>query len=222
MTSCAHSVLFLGKRDDEHVEKALQFCERNFSEVTVCLGEWGDALPDIALRWEGDFIFSYLSRWIVPEDLLGRARIAALNFHPAPPEYPGFGPNNFALYEGSKVFGVTCHHMDHRVDSGSIVAVSRFAVFGTDTVCTLLDRTYSYQLVLFFEIVSTILKGDELPTTQESWGPKKTTRKELDQLGIITVDMDRGEIARRLRATNFRAWKPVLSLHGFNFELKAE
>ena len=54
--------------------------------------------PKEAKKWQGDYIISYLSRWIVPSYLLNNAKIASFNFHPASPEYPGIGCNNFALY----------------------------------------------------------------------------------------------------------------------------
>ena len=93
------SILFLGKKKDEHVEKALNFCHTHITDVTVFLGEWGDPLPQDIDDWNGDYIISYLSRWIVPEYILKKAKVAAINFHPASPDYPGFGPNNFALYD---------------------------------------------------------------------------------------------------------------------------
>lgn len=214
------SVLFLGKQNDEHVEKALAFCQRNLSDVTAHLGEWGDPLPEDVESWEGDYIISYLSRWVVPEALLNRAKVAAINFHPASPDYPGIGCNNFALYEEASEYGVTCHHMAPRVDTGSIVAVRRFPVFPEDNVASLLSRTYDYQLVLFYEVVNHILRGDDLPTAEESWTRSPFSRKEFDELGRITPDMSEDEVARRVRATAFGKWKPTVELQGFVFELK--
>ena len=105
------SLLFLGKADDPDCARALEFCQQAFAPVTYCLGKWGDPLPGKVQEWEGDYIVSYLSRWVVPDALLKRARKAAINFHPASPEYPGIGCNNFALYENASEYGVTCHHM---------------------------------------------------------------------------------------------------------------
>lgn len=136
------SVLFLGKENDGHVQKALDFCRLNFTDVTACLGKWGDPLPEDIERWEGEYVISYLSRWVVPEYLLKKAKVAAINFHPASPDYPGIGCNNFALYEEAKEYSATCHHMASRVDTGAIIAVKRFPVFPSDSVSTLLSRTY--------------------------------------------------------------------------------
>ncbi len=216
------SVLFLGKKDDEHVEKALKFCHRNFSDVISYLGRWGDPIPEDLGWWEGEYIISYLSRWVVPECLLQKARFAAINFHPASPDYPGIGCNNFALYDNTREYGVTCHHMSSRVDTGAIIAVKRFPVFPTDNVATILLRTYDYQLVLFYEIATLILEERELPVSEELWTRKPYSRKEFNELGRITPDMTREEIAKRVRATTFGVWKPTLELHGFVFELKTE
>jgi methionyl-tRNA formyltransferase len=214
------SVLFLGKKKDEHVKKALKFCQLNFTDVTAYLAKWGDPLPEDIGSWEGEYIISYLSRWVIPEYLLRKVRIAAINFHPASPQYPGIGCNNFALYEKAKEYGVTCHHMTSCVDKGAIIAVKRFPVFATDNANTLLSRAYDYQLILFYEIASLLLEGKKLPVSEESWTRKPFTRKELDQLGRITPDMSKEEVAKRIKATNFGVWKPTIELQGFVFELK--
>lgn len=222
MNKSGGSVLFLGKERDEHVAAALEFCQSNFTDVTAHLGKWGDPLPEAVGGWDGDYIISYLSRWVVPEHLLNRATFAAINFHPASPEYPGIGCNNFALYEEAREYGVTCHHMTSHVDTGAIIAVERFPVFASDNVATLLSRTYAYQLVLFYEVVSSILEGKKLPESEERWARRPFTRREFNELGRITPDMTKEEIAKRIRATTFGRWRPALELQGFVFELRSE
>ncbi len=216
----SNRILFLGKKKDEHCLKALNFCQNNFENVTHYLGDWGEKIPEDIGSWSGEYIISYLSRWIVPEYLLNKAQIAAINFHPASPEYPGIGCNNFALYENAKEYGVTCHHMDNTVDTGEIIAVKKFQVFSNDNVHTLLSRTYDFQLVLFYEIMGKILNNEKLPQSKEKWGRKPFTRKEFNELGIITPNMDEEEIKRRIRAINYGPWKPKLELHGIVFEPK--
>jgi len=216
------SILFLGKENDVYVNKAIEFCQLNFSNIIYNLGKWGDALPNHIKQWEGDFIISYLSRWIVPEDLLKKAKIAAINFHPASPEYPGFGCNNFALYEEATEFGVTCHHMAPKVDTGKIISVKRFPIFKTDNVETLLSRTYDYQLFLFYEIMNHIIIYKQLPTSNESWTRKPFTKKKLDNLMMLRPDMNKEEFSKVIKATYFKSWKPTIELNDFIFELKTD
>ncbi len=214
------SLLFLGKADDADCARALEFCQERFARVTFCLGRWGDPLPPDIRAWEGDYIVSYLSRWVAPADLLARARKAAINFHPASPEYPGIGCNNFALYEDAREYGATCHHMASKVDTGAIIAVKRFPVYPNDDVDSLLKRTYENQMALFFEIATLIADGRELPVSSEKWTRPPFTRKQFNELFVIKPDMSREEIARRIRAVSYKHWQPYMEIEGYRFEYK--
>jgi len=214
------SLLFLGKADDEDCARALAFCQTNFPSVSFCLGKWGDPLAPEIRAWEGDYIISYLSRWVVPADLLARAKRAAINFHPASPEYPGIGCNNFALYEDAKEYGATCHHMASKVDTGAIIAVKRFPVYPDDNVESLLKRTYEHQIELFFEIAGMIAKGKELPVSDEKWTRPPFTRIQFNELFRITPEMSKEEIARRVRAISYKHWQPYVEIEGYRFEYK--
>ncbi len=220
MTHNNVSVLFLGKAGDPDCARALEFCQQRFARAAYCLGQWGDPLPKAARVWQGDYILSYLSRWVVPEEILQRARKAAINFHPASPDYPGIGCNNFALYEGGREYGVTCHHMASKVDTGRIIAVRRFPILAEDDVAALLKRTYENLITLFLEIAGQLAEGKELPESSEKWTRRPFTRKEFNELFKITADMSREEIARRVRAISYKDWQPYIEIEGFRFEYK--
>lgn len=222
MEKTESSILFLGKADDSYCARALAFCQESFTDVTSCLGVWGDPLPENARNWRGDYVISYLSRWVVPAHLLERARKASFNFHPASPDYPGIGCNNFALYEDAKEYGVTCHHMAPKVDTGAIIAVKRFPVYPTDGVAELLERTYDNQIALFFKIVSLLAEGKELPISDERWTRPPFTRVQFNELFVITPEMSREEIARRIRAISYKHWQPYVELQGYRFEYKPQ
>jgi methionyl-tRNA formyltransferase len=208
MNAPVRSVLFLGKANDAWTGRAAEFCRLNFAEVSAHVGNWGEPFPGGARAWHGDCIISYLGRWIVPGDLLRRAN-TALNFHPGPPEYPGYGCNNFAIYDDAREYGVTCHHMAARVDTGAIIAVRRFSVFPADNAGTLLARAYDYQLALFYDIVGLLIRGDSLPVCGERWTREPYTRKQFSELARVTPDMSEKEIARRKRATAVGTLKPA-------------
>lgn len=220
MTQSTDSLLFLGKAEDPDCARALDFCKENFSNVTYCLGKWGDPLPENIRKWEGDYIISYLSRWVIPQELLDRAKKAAINFHPASPEYPGIGCNNFALYEDAKEYGVTCHHMASKVDTGNIIAVKRFPISPEDNVEILLKHTYENQIALFFEIATLMAEGKELPTSPEKWTRPPFSRKQFNELFKITPEMSADEVQRRIRAISYGPWQPYIEIHGHRFEYK--
>jgi methionyl-tRNA formyltransferase len=198
------SILFIGKKDDFYCEKAAEFVTLHFPEHKIVLGKRNDVFPEnITSSWQGDYIISYLSPWIISEDLLKSAGKAAINFHPGPPEYPGIGCTNFAIYHEDKTYGVTCHHMNKKVDTGKIIAVRRFPVYESDTVLSLTHRCYAHILVLFYEVLSAVLDGRNLPIVSEHWTREPFKRIELNALCELTTDMSESEIKRRVRAVTF-------------------
>jgi len=212
-------VLFCSKSDDENCEKALYFLRQNCSNVTVCTGDWGDEIPSEMFSWTGDYIFSYMSKWIIPESVLNRANALTINFHPAPPSRPGAASANYALYEGDKEFGVTCHYITSKVDSGKIIMTKKFHIFDYDNVSSLLKRTHEKLLELFIEIVTIIKEGRDLPECDEIWNRSNFhKRNDLNEnLRRIPADVSIEEFERRIRATVFNEWKPYIVIHGVKF-----
>ena len=204
-------------------ESAQRFVRAHVPDAIVVHGERHDPLPATVADWSGDYIVSFLCPWVLPAATLGRARKAALNFHPAPPEYPGTGCYNFAIYDSAAQYGVTCHHMLPRVDSGPIVRVLRFPLLPDDTVALLKERSMSYLLTLFYEVLGVIAVGGSLPRSREKWTGKARRRAELDELCRITGDMSIAEIERRVRATTFPgAPGPFFEADGRRFDVTSE
>jgi methionyl-tRNA formyltransferase len=216
------SILFLGKKNDEYCDRALAFVAANFENVTTYYSAWGEAMPQEIRNWRGDYLLSYLCRWVVPLAVIQTAKKAAINFHPASPAYPGIGCNNYALYDNATEYGVTCHHMTQKVDDGKIIAVKRFPVLPTDDVGSLLRRSYEFQLVLFYEIVGKMLTNEALPESNERWTGKHRSRAEFNTLGMIRPEMSDDEVARRVRAVSYGDFQPTVDLGGFRFELKVD
>jgi methionyl-tRNA formyltransferase len=176
-----------------------------------------------------DWLISYLCPWILPKEILDQARHNC-NFHPAPPEYPGTGCYNFALYDGAKEYGVTCHRMEPMVDSGEIYKVRRFPVFSHDSVDTLQDRTDDIMFELYQQILGQLAGGEEsevLKTCGEHWAPGKTptSSRDLDRLRVVPFDASAGELARRARAMAHRRYHSggaCIELHGSRFYIPFE
>ena len=211
-------VLLLTKRDSWS-EKAGQLAEVVFGDGLVWIkGTVGEPFPPQATLPEPDYLISFLSPWIVPKHVLEAAGVS-INFHPASRDYPGIGCYNFCLYENSAYYGATCHHMVEKVDRGKIVEERRFRVLGHDTVETLKLRTMIVMLAMYHDIVLSIAAGLALPEAPESWSRQPFTRAQLNELCNISPDMNREEIARRIRATVYpgRAG-PTVMLGGASFK----
>jgi methionyl-tRNA formyltransferase len=212
------SVLILGNEENQYTSRVITHIQERFEDVSIALGTWKDPFPKELHDWQGDYIISYLSRWIVPAKVLDKAQKGAINFHPAPPEYPGVGCLNFALYEDVKEYGTTCHYMAPKVDAGPIIKVKRFPVLPEDTVSTLLQRTYEHQYDVFLEVIDLMVLKKALPLANEHWSLTCHTRKDLNALAELNIRMTPQEIKRRIRATNYGPWRPKLRWEDMVFE----
>ncbi len=228
-------MILLFTKNDEWSCKAARIAKDIFGkdEVYWYHGEVGDPFPEDVHHWNAKTVLSFLSPWIIPEHVLDQADVA-LNWHPGPREYPGIGCYNFALYDGAKMFGVTCHFMDPTVDTGRIVDEQRFSVFAHDTVETLKRRTMVVMLAMFIDTVQRIIHTDDGASLKRmmadgvvgpfgalvKWNRRPYTRCELNELCRITPDMDAEEVARRIRATTFPgAPGAFIDIQGHRFEV---
>jgi len=151
-----------------------------------------------------DLVLSYLyPRKILPP-LIDRARVACLNFHPAPlPDMRGVGGYNIAILEGRGDWGVSAHHVDESFDTGDLVAVERFAIDPERETAFSLDlRSQERLLALFRDVLGRVLAGAELPRTPQGEG-RYVTRAELEALRRVRPGDD---VARKLRAFWYPPW----------------
>lgn len=218
----SQSVLFLGKRGDPLCQQAYEYCLNSFEKVEGYMGSWGGPLPESVRIWQGDIVISYLSRWVVPISVLEAAKNVAINFHPATPDYPGIGCNNFALYHGVDSYGATCHYMAKTVDTGKIIKVKTFAVTPQDNVQSILEKTYQAQYELFQEVAGMLRNGQPLPDSELTWTRKPFTRVEFEELFKIKLSMDKDEIARRIRAVSFGQFQPYIQIGKHRFKYVPE
>jgi methionyl-tRNA formyltransferase len=215
-------IFFIGKKHDENAILAAAEVKKLFPQAIILFGQRGDEFPQEYLSWKGDYLFSYLSPWIIPKVLLENTLKAAINWHPGPPEYPGIGCTNFAVYNEEKLYGITCHYMLPKVDTGRIIEVRRFSVTGDDGVFSITQKCYSLILDSFYGVIEKIKTNLPLPMSDESWKRRPYTRKELDDLTEITMEMSIEEIERRIKATTFdRPWA-FISVKGKKFYFKEE
>jgi methionyl-tRNA formyltransferase len=200
-----YKILFICKKNNHYCEEAANYIEAHFDNVLVvrlAKGEGQDCL-EVCNQWQGDLLISYLSPLIIPEDILNKARMGGVNLHPGPPEYPGIGCTNFAIYNEESRFGVTCHYMEKDVDSGSLIWVRRFPIHLNESVYSLTQRCYTYLQELFYQLMDCVIEQKDIPLSEEVWLRKPYTRKQLNDLALVTDNMSDNEVLRRIRAMNF-------------------
>jgi methionyl-tRNA formyltransferase len=165
-------------------------------------------------------LVAFASGVIVPADLLVRFGHGAYNFHPGPPNYPGWVPAHFALYDRADAFGVTFHAMAERVDSGAILDVVSFPIPQGCSLMGLGELAYAHLLQLFEVWAEPLARETFLtPRCALSWSGRANTRRRYKDACDIPLDISRDELWRRMRAFggNHYGIVPAIKLHGVTF-----
>jgi len=222
------NVLFFGKQDCDYSNQALTHLSfLGFNVTSVFSKDRQDAIPEDLLLWKGAYIFCFRSYFLLPQSLIDRAEIAAINFHPGPVEYPGSGCINWALYEDAAFYGVTAHLMNENIDNGDVLECRRFPILKQDNVTTLLklahlktfDLLIDFTTGLFLEGKS-FLDKKLLASINEKWSGKARKMKEIDILQRIDLSCSREELQRLIRSTHVTNFPLEINFHGYKFILK--
>lgn len=165
-------------------------------------------------------LVAFVTDVIVPAEILCELIYGAFNFHPGSPEYPGWAPAHFALYERAERFGVTLHAMTERVDAGPIFDVELFPVAAHSTVLELERLAYAQLARMFWSWANVLATREALiPRTSMRWADKKNSRRTYKALCNIPPDIPKEDLARRMRVFggHHDGITPSSDLHGCEF-----
>jgi len=165
-------------------------------------------------------LIAFTTGTIVPAAVLDAFGHGAYNFHPGPPDYPGWAPAHFAIYEQAKTFGATAHVMTERVDAGPIVGTETFPIPPDIGVRRLEELAYISLAYLFWRLSKALAtESAPLRVLPIRWNPRKSTRRDYAEMCRIPMDISKAELDRRVKAfhDDFRAIYPTIVLHGVEF-----
>jgi methionyl-tRNA formyltransferase len=165
-------------------------------------------------------LIAFATPVIVPPHVLNALGFGAYNFHPGPPQYPGWAPAHFALYEQAMEFGATVHAMAERVDSGPIVDAALFPIPPEISVLGLEGLAYAHLAQLFWKLARTLAtQAEPLPERPLQWSARKYSRRAYQAVCDIPPDITKEELDRRLRAFGSNHWgmAPTIHVHGVAF-----
>ena len=169
-----------------------------------------------------DVLLNFLAPMIVPDVVLRSVRRDAINFHPAPPAWPGIGSASYALYHGDATFGATAHRMTTTIDGGEIVRVATFSVEPDDTCATLSERALRTSLRLFHDVCDELSRTGHVLGSGDRWGRRAITRAEFERWMTLSVSDPQDEIARKVRAlAHPRFPGPFFEIDGIRVEVDA-
>ncbi|NRG16816.1 hypothetical protein HPQ64_03825 [Rhizobiales bacterium] len=128
-------------------------------------------------------LIAFCTDVIVPAAVLDRMAAGSFNFHPGPPERPGYRPAAFAAHEGGASFGITLHEMAVAVDTGPIIDCERFSVPPPASEEALNIEAYRRLLNLARRHARSLADiGSRPPPSRERWSGRKTTRRDWRQI----------------------------------------
>lgn len=165
-------------------------------------------------------LIAYVTPEIVSTETLTALGYGAINFHPGPPEYPGWAPSHFALYQRATEFGATVHVMVERVDAGPIIDVARFPIPADISVLGLEGLAYGHLAQLFWRMARSLATEEGAPATLPiEWGRRKYSRRAYRAICDIPLDIAKDELERRLKVFggNHFGIGPTINLHGIEF-----
>ncbi len=183
----------------------------NNDDLCYYLGKGKDYRLDLS---NIDLVISFLHPKRILKPLIDLPKIGCINFHPAPlPEYRGFAPYTFGVYDCTPTWGVTCHFVDESFDTGNIIKQTRFNINPmNETAKSLQERSHYYTLELFKEVIDEALKNGKLSGTPQKQG-KYHSKEDFEKIRQIKPSDTEDEIDKKIRAfwcpPNFGAYTEV-------------
>jgi methionyl-tRNA formyltransferase len=115
-----------------------------------------------------DLMFAVSWRYIIPAQVYQRARLGAYVFHDSLlPEYRGFSPTVWAIFNGEDHTGATLLEMAGDYDTGAIIGQSRVPIGPDDTIAHVMERVTETYLHLLKMHLSALVNGTAARSIQD-------------------------------------------------------
>ena len=219
--------LFIGTPDCAYTKECInELYHHEMLPTIVYNSHRGEKIPKQVLDWQGDLILSYRNYWLMPSSLINNTKIAALNFHPATPNFPGSGAYNWALYEDVDKFGITVHFMNEKIDNGKIIKIYEFPITGKETLKSLITITKKFSVSVFKDFldlfnrtksISEIHDMNENPENLK-WIGRAKTIKDLDQMRKLDLNSSSQEFYKRIKSFHTDKFPVYIEKNGFVFK----
>ena len=160
-----------------------------------------------------DYMFSVANLTVLPDSLISKARVMAINFHDGPlPDRAGSNVPAWAILEGAQSHAVTWHAMTDRVDGGGTLAVRPVVIRDGDSAFSLNAACYEAGLAAFRDLIDDIKSGGLRTISDEGMRNWYAKAKRPDALGTLDFVRDGAELDRLVRALDFGGYSNPLAL----------
>jgi methionyl-tRNA formyltransferase len=111
--------------------------------------------------YQPDYLFSFYYRFMIPQQILEIAKIAALNMHGSLlPKYRGRVPINWAVLHGETKTGATLHVMEAKPDAGDIVHQKAINILPDETAYEVFNKVAIVAKTTLEEVIPDLLTGE--------------------------------------------------------------
>jgi methionyl-tRNA formyltransferase len=133
--------------------------EKNIPYITPNANELVDLIPKLQ-SLAPDYIFSFYYRFMIPEEILACAKIAALNMHGSLlPKYRGRAPVNWAILHGETETGATLHIMEAKPDAGDIVGQAAVNIGPDETATDVFGKVSQAAVSVITQALPSLIQG---------------------------------------------------------------
>jgi len=167
------------------------------------------------LNVDYDYLFSINNtQWIIPENVIKRARKASINYHDSPlPKYAGLYATSWALLNGETQHAVTWHEMSGEIDTGRIFKQKTVPILPDDTAFTLNVSCFDATVNSFAELVQELAMDIVQPWTQDlSQRSYFGLSDRPDATALICYDVSSKDICNLVKALDFGSVRNELGL----------
>ena len=169
-----------------------------------------------------DYLISFLNSRYISKSVRKKIKINSFNFHPGPPEYPGFGCYNFALLDQVNFYGSTIHVINDKFDSGKIVNVKKFKIsYKKCNLEKLIKKTHENIFKQAKNFIN-VIRNKKLKIEENiKWRRKAFTKKEFEIAREIKLSDSKKNLLKKIKAFSYKSYESVyLNIKGLKFELK--
>ena len=134
-------------------EKNIPYITPNANELVNLIPRFQELAPD--------YIFSFYYRFMIPEQILKCAKIAALNMHGSLlPKYRGRAPVNWAILHGETETGATLHVMEAKPDAGDIVGQAAVSIGPDETATDVFGKVSEAAVKVIEQVLPSLIRGN--------------------------------------------------------------
>lgn len=147
-----------------------------------------------------DFILVWSYSMILPKTVIEVPRYGALNMHGGIlPEYRGGHVLQWAIINGEKETGITLHYMDEGIDTGPVVAESRFPIEWSDDAASVREKLKQVGMALLKEWWPAVSEG-RAPRRAQDESRARYYRLRTQEDGLIDWNRSSVSIYNLVRA----------------------